>query len=597
MAEYSAPLRDMKFVIKELVGLDQISELPGCEEATPDLIDAVFEEAGKFAAGALSPLNYSGDQQGCKLDDGVVTTAAGFKDAYREFITAGWTALGGNPQWGGQGLPHIVSGLVSEIWNGANMAFCLCPMLSTGVVNALVRHGSEPQQQTYLEKLISGEWTGTMNLTEPQAGSDLSAVRTRAVPEGDHYRVFGTKIFITWGEHDMVDNIIHLVLARTPDAPEGVKGISLFIVPKYLVGKDGSLGARNDVKCVSIEHKLGIHASPTCVMAFGEKDGAIGYMVGEENRGLEYMFTMMNFARLEVGIEGVAIAERAYQRALAYAKERVQGRPIGVRSGARVPIVHHPDVRRMLMTMKAYTEAMRALAATACGVLDRAHHHPDRAERMQWQSVFDLLTPVVKGWCTELSIDIASLGVQVHGGMGFVEETGAAQHLRDARITTIYEGTTGIQANDLIGRKVAAEKGVTAKGVIAQMREFDRQLGTIQHPALSSIHRSLSAGIDALAEATEWVLATYAANPAAAGAGSVPYLKLWGTVAGGWQMARAAAIAKQRLDEGAQDVDFYRAKIATARFYAEHILPHALAYKAAIVTGADSTLALEVDQL
>src|SRR5689334_4955800 len=439
MPEYTAPLRDMQFVIKELAGLDAISQLPGCEEATPDLVDAVLEEAGKFAAGALSPLNQSGDEEGCKLDDGVVTTAKGFKAAYREFIDAGWTGLGGATAFGGQGLPHIISGLVSEMWNSANMSFCLCPMLTTGVVNALIRHGSQSQQETYLHKLIGGEWTGTMNLTEPQAGSDLSAVRTRAVPEGDHYRIFGTKIFITWGEHDMVDNIVHLVLARTPDAPEGVKGISLFIVPKYLVNADGSLGERNDVKCVSIEHKLGIHASPTCVMAYGEKDGAIGYLVGQENRGLEYMFTMMNFARLEVGIEGVAIAERAYQRAVAYAKDRVQGRPIGVRGGDRVAIIHHPDVRRMLMSMRAQTEAMRALASAACAALDRAHHHPDAAERARWQSVFDLLTPVVKGWCTEQCNEIASLGVQVHGGMGFVEETGAAQHLRDARITSIYE--------------------------------------------------------------------------------------------------------------------------------------------------------------
>src|SRR5690348_13347195 len=400
MAEYTAPLHDMKFVIHELAPLSEISELPGYEEATPDLVDAVLEEAGKFAAGALSPLNRSGDQEGCKLEDNVVTTATGFKEAYREFITAGWTSLGADPQWRGQGLPHIVSGVVSEMWNAANMSFCLCPMLTTGVVNALIRHGSDSQQQTYLHKLVSGEWTGTMNLTEPQAGSDLSAVRARAVPEGDHYRVYGTKIFITWGEHDMAPNILHLVLARTPDAPEGVKGISLFIVPKYLVAPDGSLGERNDVKCVSIEHKLGIHASPTCVMAYGETEGAVGYLVGQENRGLEYMFTMMNFARLEVGIEGVAIAERAYQRALSYAKDRVQGRPVGVRSGDRVTIVHHPDVRRMLMNMKAQTEAMRALAGAACSALDRAHHHPDREQRMQWQAVFDLLTPVVKGWCT-----------------------------------------------------------------------------------------------------------------------------------------------------------------------------------------------------
>jgi alkylation response protein AidB-like acyl-CoA dehydrogenase len=523
----------------------------------------------------------------------VVTTAPGFKEAYRQFVAAGWTGLNGSTEWGGQGLPHLVSAAVSEMWNAANVSFCLCPMLTSGVVNAVLRHGSSAQQQTYLRKLVTGEWTGTMNLTEPQAGSDLSAVRTRAVPEGDHYRLYGTKIFITWGEHDMVDNILHLVLARTPDAPEGVKGISLFVVPKFLINSDGSLGARNDVKCVSIEHKLGIHGSPTCVLAYGDKDGAIGYLVGEENRGLEYMFTMMNFARLEVGIEGVAIAERAYQRALGYAKERVQGRPIGVRGGERVAIMHHPDVRRMLMIMKAQTEAMRALAAAASAALDQAHLHADRNERLKHQGVFDLLTPVVKGWCTEQSIELASLGVQVHGGMGYVEETGAAQHLRDARITSIYEGTTGIQANDLIGRKLAAEKGMTAKALIAEMRAFDKDLAGYTHPALAVIRRALADGVAALDEATGWLLETYPYNALAAGAGAVPYLKLWGTVAGGWQMARAAHVAKLRLDAGAADFDFYRAKIGTARFYAEHILPQAQAYKAAIVNGSSSVLALE----
>jgi alkylation response protein AidB-like acyl-CoA dehydrogenase len=596
MAEYSAPLRDMKFVINELAGLPEIALLPGLQEASPDLVDHVLEEAARFASGALSPLNWSGDQQGCKLDDGVVTTALGFKDIYGEFVRAGWPGLAATPDFGGQGLPHVVSGVVSEMWNSANMSFCLCPMLTTGVVNAVLRHGSPEQQKLYLEKLVSGTWTGTMNLTEPQAGSDLSAVRARAVPEGDHYRVFGTKIFITWGEHDMADNIIHLVLARTPDAPEGVKGISLFIVPKFLVNADGSLGARNDVKCVSIEHKLGIHASPTCVMAYGEKDGAIGYMVGQENRGLEYMFTMMNFARLEVGIEGVAIAERAYQRAVAYAKDRVQGRPIGVRGGDRVAIIHHPDVRRMLMSMRAQTEAMRALASAACAALDRAHHHPDATERARWQSVFDLLTPVVKGWCTEQCNEIASLGVQVHGGMGFVEETGAAQHLRDARITSIYEGTTGIQANDLIGRKVAAEKGMTAKALISSMREFNHALGRTLDQSLNSIHRNLSVGIDCLAETTEWLLANYGTNPSAAGVASVPYLKLWGVVAGGWQMARAAVISQVRLDEGAEDPAFYRAKITTARFFAEHVIPQASAYRDAIVNGGESAMGLEVEQ-
>jgi len=597
MAEYTAPLRDMKFVIKELAGLDAVAALPGCEEVTPDLVDAVLEEAAKFAAGVLSPLNATGDRGGCKLEDGVVTTAPGFKQAYQQFVAAGWTSLGGSPDWGGQGLPHVISAAVSEMWNGSNMSFCLCPMLTNGAVNAILRHGAEQQKQMYLRKLVAGEWTGTMNLTEPQAGSDLSAVRARAVPEGDHYRLYGTKIFITWGEHDMAGNIVHLVLARLPDAPEGVKGISLFVVPKFLVNPDGSLGARNDVKCVSIEHKLGIHASPTCVLAYGDKEGAIGHLVGEAHRGLEYMFTMMNLARLEVGIEGVAIADRAYQRALGYAKERVQGRPLGARTGERVAIVHHPDVRRMLMSMKAQCEAMRALAVTAAAALDLAQLHPDRGERLKHQAVFDLLTPVVKGWCTEQCIEIASLGVQVHGGMGFVEETGAAQHLRDARITTIYEGTTGIQANDLIGRKVAAEKGMTAKALIEHMRAFDKELAGHTHPALTVIRRALAEGVAALSEATDWLLQTYPYNAAAAGAGAVPYLKLWGTVAGGWQMARAAHIAKARLDGGAEDFDFYRAKIGTTRFYAEHILPQAQSYKAAIVNGSSSVLALEEAQL
>jgi len=597
MAEYVAPLRDMRFVIKELAGLDTVTSLPGCEEVTPDLVDAVLDEAGKFATGVLSPLNVPGDRIGCKLDDGVVTTPPGFKAAYKQFQEAGWPGLGGDIEFGGQGLPHLVSGLVSEIWNGANMSFCLCPMLTTGVVNAVLRHGSEQQKKTYLEKLVSGAWTGTMNLTEPQAGSDLSAVRARAVPEDDHYRVHGTKIFITYGEHDFADNIIHLVLARTPNAPEGVKGISLFVVPKYLVNADGSRGARNDVKCVSIEHKLGIHGSPTCVMAYGDKEGAIGYMVGEENRGLEYMFTMMNFARLEVGIEGVALAERAYQRALSYARERVQGREIGVKGGERVTIVHHPDVRRMLMSMKAQVEAMRALAGAACTALDIAHRHPDREQRLKHQAVFDLLTPVVKGWCTEQSIEIASLGVQIHGGMGFVEETGAAQHLRDARITTIYEGTTGIQANDLMGRKLASEKGLTAKALIDEMRSFDKDLGRYSHPELNAIRRGLGEGVSALSEATNWLLETYPYNPRAAAAGAVPYLKLWGVVAGGWQMARAALIAKTHLDGDTEDVDFYRAKLGTARFFAEHILPLAQSYKQAIVNGSASVLALEEAQL
>ena len=596
MSTYAAPIRDMKFVINELVGLEQISALPGCEEVSPDLVEAVLEEAGKFAAGMLDPLNKSGDLTGARFDNNVVTAAPGFKDAFRKFSEGGWTGLNCDPQFGGQGLPHVISAQTSEMWNSANMSFCLCPMLTAGVVAALMRHGSDQQKALYLPNLVSGKWTGTMNLTEPQAGSDLAAVRTRAVPGGDHHRLHGTKIFITWGEHDMAENIIHMVLARTPDAPEGVKGISLFVVPKFLVNRDGSLGKRNDVKCVSIEHKLGIHGSPTCVMAYGDADGAIGYLVGEENRGLEFMFTMMNFARLEVGIEGVAIAERAYQHALEYAKNRVQGREIGVKGGERVSIIHHPDVRRMLMSMKAQTEAMRAIATLTAAYLDKALLHPDKTERARNQALFDLLTPVVKGWCTEQSIEIASIGVQVHGGMGFVEETGAAQYLRDARITTIYEGTTGIQANDLIGRKIAYEKGATIKLMIAEIRSLDGEMAKVTHPGVAVIRRSLADGVAGLTEATDWLLATSPHNMKAAAAGAVPFLKLFGVVAGGWQMARAALVAKRRLDEGAEDYDFYRAKIGTARFYAEHILPLAQAYKQEIVNGSTSVLALEEAQ-
>ena len=597
MSTYSAPIRDMKFVLKELVDLDAIAALPGCEEVSADLVDAVLEEAGKFAAGVLDPLNWPGDQTGAQWKDFEVKSAPGFKEAYRQFVEAGWAGVGGLPEFGGQGLPHVLSQQLSEMWNSANMAFCLCPMLTNGATLAIARHGSAALQKKFLPKMVTGEWTGTMNLTEPQAGSDLSAVRTKAIPEGDHYRIHGTKIFITWGEHDMTDNIVHLVLARLPDAPEGVKGISLFVVPKFMVGDDGSIGARNDVKCVSIEHKLGIHGSPTSVMAYGDKDGAIGYLVGEENLGLSYMFTMMNFARLEVGVEGVAMAERAYQRALAYAKDRVQGRETGVKAGERVSIIRHPDVRRMLMTMKAYSEAMRAVAAAAAEALDHALASPDAEVKRRSQAKFDLLTPVVKGWCTEMSIEIASLGVQVHGGMGFVEETGAAQHLRDARITSIYEGTTGIQANDLIGRKLSFEKGVTARAVVAEMRALDAELAKhASHPALSVLRGALKAGIDALVEATDWLLEAFPTNPKGAAAGAVPYLKLWGTVAGGWQMARAALIAKQRLDGGSDEYDFYRAKLATARFYAEHILPLSQAYRAAIVNGAESVLALEEAQ-
>ncbi len=590
MSTYTAPLQDMQFVIKELVGLADITAMPDCAEVTADLVDAVLDEAGKFAAGVLDPLNRAGDKDGARLADSKVTSSPGFKEAYRQFIAGGWNGLSGEPDFGGQGLPHVVSMPVQEMWNSANMAFCLCPMLTSGVLEALKLKGSSAQKEKYLHKLTAGEWTGTMNLTEPQAGSDLSAVRTRAVPEGDHYLLHGTKIFITWGEHDMAENIIHLVLARTPDAPEGVKGISLFIVPKFLVNDDGSLGERNDVKCVSIEHKMGINASPTCVLAYGDGKGAVGYLVGEENRGLEYMFIMMNHARLGVGLEGVALAERAYQHAREYAKTRVQGRAIGQKSGDRVTIIHHPDVKRMLLTMKAQTEAMRAVAYSASAALDKANHHPDEQERRKNQALVDFLIPIVKGWCTEQSVEIASVGVQIHGGMGFVEETGAAQYLRDARITTIYEGTTGIQAADLVGRKVGFEKGATAFAIIDVMRKLDSKLVVCKNTDVAAARDNLRRAVDGLATATQWVVDTFPQNPNAVAAVSVPFLKLWGTVAGGWLMARAALVANAKLAGG--DADFYGAKIATARFYAEHILPQAAGLVSAVTGGSGSVLAL-----
>ena len=593
MSSYVAPLKDMLFVINELAGLDEVSKLPGCEEVNAELVEAVLGEAAKFAQEVLEPLNRVGDIEGAKLADGVVTSPTGFKAAYRQFIEAGWNGLGGVTDFGGQGLPHLVSNPVQEMWNSSNMSFCLCPMLTSGVMEALVHHASAEQLQRYMPKLNSGEWSGTMNLTEPQAGSDLSAVRSKAVAEGDHYKISGTKIFITWGEHDMADNIVHLVLARLPDAPEGVKGISLFIVPKFILNADGGPGARNDVKCISIEHKMGIHASPTCVMQFGDAGGAEGYLVGEPNRGLEYMFTMMNHARLAVGQEGVAVAERAYQHALEHAKTRVQGRAVGQRSGDRVTIIHHPDVRRMLMSMKSQIEAMRALAYLAAATLDKAKHHPDADEKRRNQALIDLLIPVVKAWCTEQCLEIASTGVQIHGGMGFVEETGAAQFLRDARITTIYEGTTGIQANDLVGRKVGYEKGVTALALITDMRKIVAALAASE---LAAMGKSLAAAIDALDEATRWIVESFAKNPNAVFAVAVPYLKLFGTVGGGWMMARAALIAQSKRNEPDADARFYEAKLATARFYSEHILPQAAAYKQTVVSGADSVMALAESQ-
>ncbi|KAB2926586.1 MAG: acyl-CoA dehydrogenase [Dechloromonas sp.] len=591
MSEYNAPLKDMRFVMQELAGLDQVVALPGCEEATPDVVDAILEEAAKFAGAVLSPLNRIGDTNGAKWKDKVVTTTPGFKEAYRQFVDNGWNGLGCDPEFGGQGLPRLLSTAVSEMWKAANHAFSLCPMLTQGAIEALMIAGTDEQKAAYLPNLVSGEWTGTMNLTEPSAGSDLAAVRSRAEPVGDGtYKIFGQKIFITYGEHDMTDNIVHLVLARTPSAPEGVKGISLFVVPKYLLKADGTPGERNDVYCVSIEHKLGIHGSPTAVLAFGDNGGAIGTLVGEENRGLEYMFIMMNAARFNVGLEGLGDAERAYQRAVVYAKERVQGTELGVKGGPKVPIIKHPDVRRMLLSMRSRIEAMRALAYVVAAAQDNAHHNPDEAARKAAQAFADLMIPVVKGWSTESAIDIASLGVQVHGGMGFIEETGAAQHLRDARITAIYEGTTAIQANDLIGRKIAREKGVTIKAVIADMRVAAMQLDG----DLAIIGARQAAAVDALDKAVDWLVENFGTHPKAAHAGAVPFLFLLGIVAGGWQLGRAAVIARAKIAAGDSD-PFWTAKLATARFFADHSLTQAAGLAEAIVAGGRGALEMADD--
>jgi acyl-CoA dehydrogenase len=596
MSGYTAPIRDMQFVLQELAGLAEIARLPGQEELSTELVDQILVENAKFAGAVLAPLNSPGDQEGSVLRDGEVRTPKGFKDAYRQFVEGGWNALQFPSEFGGQDLPKLVAAPVMEMWKSANLSFSLCPLLTGGAIEALLLVGTKAQQQAYLPRMVAGTWTGTMNLTEPQAGSDLALVKSRAVPEGDHYRIFGQKIFITYGEHDLAENIVHLVLARTPDAPPGVKGISLFIVPKFLVKADGSLGARNDVRCVSIEHKLGIHASPTAVLAYGDQEGAVGYLVGEENRGLEYMFIMMNAARFAVGMEGVALCERAYQKALAYAKERVQSRELGGSGSQPVPIIHHPDVRRMLMSMKAYAEATRALAYVVAGALDKAHAHPDKEERARNQALVDLLIPVVKGWSTETAIEVASTGIQVHGGMGFIEETGAAQYLRDARITTIYEGTTGIQANDLVGRKIARESGQTAKEVLKAIRALDAGLATAPGDDLKAIRSRLAAGATAMGECVDWIVAHYGADVKAVHAGAVPFLKLAGIVCGGWQMARAALAAQRQLAEGSGEKGFLTAKIVTARFFADHVLAQAPGLRDAVVQGASGVLALSESQ-
>ena len=585
MADYNAPVRDMQFVLSELIPLSEISSLPGYEDAGDDLVVAILDEAAKFAGGVLAPLNWSGDQQGCTHSGDTVTTPKGFKEAYLQYAEAGWMGLGCNPDYGGQGLPTVVATAVNEMWHGANMAFMLCPMLTAGAIEAIEHHGSDDQRAMYLPNLVSGKWAGTMNLTEPNAGSDLSVVSAKAVPDAaGHYKISGTKIFITYGEHDFTENIIHLVLARLPDAPAGVKGISLFIVPKFLVNADGSLGARNDVKCISIEHKLGIHASPTAVMSYGENGGAVGFLVGEANRGLEYMFTMMNSARHAVGLEGVGISERAYQAAAAYALQRVQGKIPG-KSGT-LPIAHHPDVSRMLMTMRSQTQGMRALAYLASAEIDRAHRHPDAQVRAQAQSRVDFLIPIVKGFSTEQSIEITSLGVQVHGGMGYVEETGAAQHFRDARITTIYEGTTAIQANDLLGRKIVRDGGQEARRLIQEIQDLAGQLQASSDLQFKGMGATLGTAALSLERAVEWVLEVQPKNPAAGLAGAYPLLKCFGVVCCGWLLGKSAVLAAKHIADNSQD-SFYAQKIGVAAFYFQHILPQAAGLSQSVRLGEE----------
>ena len=592
---YRAPVKDMLFVMKELAGIDELTKLPAFEDAGYDTAQAVLEECAKFNEDVVAPLNVEGDRNPSYFKDGQVIATPGFKEAFKQFGEGGWQGLQHPTDFGGQGLPKLIGAACGEMINSANVSFALCPLLTDGAIEALLTAGSDEQKQTFLPNMLSGKWTGSMNLTEPQAGSDLSLVRTRAEPQPDGtYKLFGTKIFITWGEHDMAENIVHLVLARVQGAPEGVKGISLFIVPKFLVNADGSLGARNDAHCVSIEHKMGIKASPTCVLQFGDRGGAVGTLVGQENRGLEYMFIMMNAARFGVGVQGIAVAERSYQHAVAYARDRVQSRPVDGSMNTAATIIHHPDVRRMLMTMRAYTEACRAMALVAASAYDAAHEHPDASVRAENQAFYEFMVPLVKAYSTEMSIEVASLGVQVHGGMGFIEETGAAQYMRDSKILTIYEGTTAIQANDFVGRKTARDGGTAAKGIAARIEATEQALAASSNADAKAFGKRLAAARLAFLDAVGFIAGNSKTSPNAAFAGSVPYLMLAGNLVGGWQLGRALLVAVDKLAAG-DDAAFMTAKIATARFYGDHILSKAPGVRDSIVDGAEGCLAMPLE--
>lgn len=593
MSTYTPPLADMQFVLTHLVDLRAVQEIHEYGDFTDDVVAAVLDQAGRFARDVFAPLNIVGDRIGAKLDSGQVRMPQGFKEAYRQYVDAGWGALSIDAVHGGQGVPRIVSSAVSEMWKSANLAFSSNLMLTTGAVEALMAHGSPDQQRRYLPKMVTGEWCGAMNLTEPQAGSDLAAIKTYAVPQSDgKYRIFGQKCFITYADHDMAENIVHLVLARLPDAPAGVKGISLFVLGNYQVQADGSIGQRNDVKVLALERKMGQHASPTCMFLHGESEGSLAEMIGEPGSGLACMFVMMNDARLQVALEGLGVGERAYQHALDYARTRVQGRATG--SGKSVVIAQHPDVRRMLMWMRAQNEAMRAVAYVAASWLDFAKHSQDEGIRQKYQSRVDLMIPVLKGWMTETGADVANVGIQVHGGAGFVEETGAAQFYRDVRVSAIYEGTTGIQAGDLVGRKISRFPGPDAfRELIAEMKDAVDQLATFENADMAALQKSFIAAIKALSSSAETIITTGGYDPQGALAVSVPFLKQVGIVMGAWLMARSAVAAERQLVAGEGDAQFLREKLATACFYADHIAPQALALAQTIQTGRSSPLVID----
>ncbi|RPI14577.1 MAG: acyl-CoA dehydrogenase [Lysobacterales bacterium] len=593
MSDYQAPVRQMRFTIEHLADLADVTAIPEFSAVDGDTIQSVLDEAAKFAGSVLAPINWLGDRQGVKVVDGAVQVPREFSDAYRQFSEAGWPGIASNPDFGGQGLPKTVALACDEMWAAANVAFALCPELSQGAILALDRHATDELKATYLEKLVSGQWAGTMCLTEPQAGSDLSSLTTRAEPDGDgSYRITGRKIYITWGDHPMTENIVHLVLARLPDAPQGTKGISLFVVPKYRLGADGTPGELNDVLPVSVEHKMGIHASPTCVLAFGDDGGAVGQLVGKPNEGLAAMFTMMNYMRLGVGAQGTGLAERSYQKSVVYARERVQGRAPGERG--RVAIIRHPDVRRMLLTMRALTQASRAICYYTASCLDRSAHGTDATAVARWQARADLMTPIAKAWCTEIGQEVTELGIQVHGGMGYVEETGVAQFYRDVRIASIYEGTNGIQAIDLVGRKLLRDGGATVAEFVTDMRSVDAPLANVGDE-LAVVRQALARGLDELVQCSTNVLTGDKRDPELVSAVAFDYMMLIGTVIGGWQLARGALAAIEGMAQGG-DRAFLETQVVLARFYAEHVLPRCTAHAAAVRAGSASTMALAADR-